>query len=74
MKALSLIAMVLSAYLLFLGFSTRKSAGEPLGNALIIGGSIVASVVLIIWVITYIKEKKDKAAEVKNKNDFDDFE
>jgi hypothetical protein len=58
MKALSIIAMVLSAYLLFLGFSTRKSAGEPLGNALIIGGSLVASVVIIIWIITFIKERK----------------
>ena len=74
MKALSLIAMVLSAYLLFLGFSTRKSAGEPLGNALIIGGSIVAGVVLIIWVITYIKEKKDNAAKVQDKNNFEDFQ
>jgi membrane protein DedA with SNARE-associated domain len=58
MKALSLIAMALAAYLLFLGFSTGKSAGAPLGNALIIGGSIVAGVVVIIWVITFIKEKK----------------
>ncbi len=64
MKALSLIAMVLSAYLLILGFSTRKSAGEPLGNALIIGGSLVAGAGIIIWVITYIKEKKDKVAKV----------
>jgi len=58
MKALSLIAMVLAAYLLFLGFSTKKSAGEPLGNALIIGGSLVAGAVIIIWIITLLKEKK----------------
>ncbi|MDQ3131659.1 MAG: hypothetical protein M3Q99_12985 [Acidobacteriota bacterium] len=58
MKALSLIALVLSAYLLFLGFTTRQSAGEPLGNALIIGGSIVAGVVIIIWILTFIKEKR----------------
>jgi len=58
MKALSLIALVLSAYLLFLGFSTGKTAGEPLGNALIIGGSIVAGAVIIIWIITFVKEKK----------------
>ena len=58
MKALTLIAMVLAAYLLFLGFSTRKSAGEPLGNALIVGGSLVAGAVIIIWIITFIKKDK----------------
>lgn len=58
MKALSLIATVLSAYLIFLGFSTRKSAGEPLGNALIVGGTLVLSLVLAIWIITFVKEKK----------------
>lgn len=68
MKALSLIALVISAYLIILGFSTRKSAGEPLGNALIVGGVLILSVVLIIWIITFVKDKKDKAAKNEGKN------
>ncbi|HEX8287611.1 MAG TPA: hypothetical protein VF556_06445 [Pyrinomonadaceae bacterium] len=61
MKALSLIAIVISAYLIILGVSTRKNAGEPLGNALIIGGSLIAGAVIIIWVIMLVKEKNDKS-------------
>ncbi|MCU1288817.1 MAG: hypothetical protein JWN60_1046 [Acidobacteria bacterium] len=60
MKALSLIALSLAAYLLYLGVSTKKSAGGPLGNALIVGSVLVGGTVLTIWILTFIKEKNDK--------------
>lgn len=59
MKALSLIAVVFAAFLIFLGISSRKTAGT-LSNAVIIGGAVIAGFVAIIWAITFIKEKRGK--------------
>lgn len=60
MKALSLIAIIFAAFLIFLGVSTRQSAGNVLGNAVIIGGSFIAVIVAIVWALILIKEKKGK--------------
>ena len=59
MKALSLIAGVFAAFLIFLGISSRKASGA-LSNAVIIGGVIIAVLVAIIWTIIFIKERKGK--------------
>ena len=60
MKALSLIAIVFAAFLIFLGISSRKAAGNTLGNAVIIGGGVIAVFVAVIWAIIFIKERKGK--------------
>lgn len=60
MKALSLIAIVLAAFLIFLGFSSRQTAGNVLGNAIIIGGVLIAVLVVLVWLIVFIKERKEK--------------
>jgi amino acid transporter len=59
MKALSLIAMVFAAFLIFLGLSSRQTAGNVLSNAIIIGGAIIAAFVVIVWIIMFFKEKKN---------------
>ena len=58
MKALSFIGLVIAAFLIFVGFSSRNTAGSVLGNALVVGGVIIASFVIIVWIILFIKEKK----------------
>ena len=58
MKALSFIGLVFAAFLLFLGFSSRTTAGSVLANALIVGGVIIAVFVIIVWIILFIKEKR----------------
>ena len=65
MKALSFIALVFAAFLILLGLSSRNSAGYVLGNAVIVGGVIIAAFVIIVWIILFIKEKKksDKDAD-----------
>jgi hypothetical protein len=59
MKALSFIGLVFAAFLIFLGYSSRNTAGSVLGNALVVGGVIIAAFVVIIWIILFIKEKKN---------------
>ena len=58
MKALSFIGLVFAAFLIFLGYTSRSSAGSVLGNALVVGGAIIAAFVIIVWIILFIKEKK----------------
>lgn len=57
MKALSFIGLVFAAFLLFLGFSSRNSAGAVLSNALLVGGAIIVAFVIIVWIILFVKEK-----------------
>jgi amino acid transporter len=57
MKALSLIGLVFSAFLIFLGFSSRKTAGNVLSNAIIVGGALIAAFVVIVWLILFFKGK-----------------
>lgn len=59
MKALSLIGMTLAAFLIILGFLSRATAGI-LSNALIIGGAIVMVFLAIIWMISFLENKKRK--------------
>jgi amino acid transporter len=59
MKALSLIALVFAAFLIFLGLSSRQTAGNVLSNAIIIGGAIIVAFVIIVWIIMFFKGKKD---------------
>jgi len=65
MKALSVIGLVFAAFLIFLGLSSKKTAGDVLSNAIIIGGAIIAAFVIIVWIIMFFKEKKnsDKDSE-----------
>lgn len=58
MKALSTIAMFIAAFFIFLGFVTKESSGI-LSNAIIIGGVLIAILVITIWVIMFVKEKKE---------------
>jgi hypothetical protein len=65
MKALFFIMSVIAAYLFILGFSTRNTANEPLGRALIIGSVIIFCGVLLAWFLARKSEQKDRA---ENKN------
>ena len=58
MKALSLIGLVFAAFLIYLGISSKSGAGNVLGNTVLVGGVIIASFVIIVWIILFIKEKK----------------
>jgi hypothetical protein len=57
MKALSLIGIVFAAFLIFLGFSSKQTAGAVLSDALVVGGAIIAGFLIIVWVIMFFKEK-----------------
>jgi len=59
MKALSFIGLVFAAFLIFLGFSSRQSAGNVLSNAIIVGGALIAGFIVIVWIIMFFKEKKN---------------
>ncbi len=59
MKALSGIAVVFAAFLIFLGVISRKTSGG-LSNAIAIAGGIIIIFVSIIWIITFFKEKSEK--------------
>ncbi|MDQ2745948.1 MAG: hypothetical protein M3T96_01665 [Acidobacteriota bacterium] len=67
MKALSLVGVFFAALLIFLGFSTRATAGV-LGDAVVFIGVVIAIFVAVIWIITIFKEKKNR------ENDLDDFD
>ena len=58
MKALSLVALVIAAFLIFLGISSRATAGV-LSNAVIFIGALIAFFVVLVWVITFFKKKKN---------------
>lgn len=59
MKALSLIAVVFAAFLIYLGITSRVTSGRILGNAVVAGGVIIASLVAAVWIIMFFKEKKE---------------
>jgi amino acid transporter len=60
MKALSSIGLVFAAFLIFLGFSSKKTAGNILSDAIIVGGAIIGVFIIVVWIIMFIKEKKKK--------------
>jgi hypothetical protein len=57
MKALSVIGIVFAAFLIFLGFSSKQTAGAVLSDALIVGGAIIAVFLIIVWVFMFFKER-----------------
>ncbi len=60
MKALSFIGLVLAAFLIYLGISSKSGSGKVLSNAVLIGGVIIAGFIIIVWIILFIKEKGKK--------------
>ena len=60
MKALSLIGLFFAAFLIFLGATSKGSTGAVLGNAVIAGGVAIAVLVAVIWIIFYVKERREK--------------
>lgn len=69
MKALSSIVLVFAAFLIFLGFSSKQTAGNALANAVIFCGVLIAGFVIVIWVLVFIKEKREKDDDL-NDSDF----
>jgi len=63
MKALSFIGLVFAAFLIFLGVSSKSAAGNVLSNALVVGGVIIAAFVIIVWIILFVKEKKNSGKD-----------
>lgn len=59
MKALSLLALVFAAFLIFVGYSSRKTPNDVLGYVVMFGGAMIVIFVAVIWIISIIKEKKD---------------
>jgi hypothetical protein len=57
MKALSFIGLVMAAFMLFIGISTRQQSGAILSNAIIVGGAFIAAFVIIVRIIMFFKEK-----------------
>ncbi len=62
MKTLSLIAVFFAAFLIFVGFDTRATAGV-LSYAVIFLGALIAIFIAIIWTIAFFKEKKERESE-----------
>ncbi len=58
MKPLSVIAIVIAAFLIFLGISSRSGAGATLSNAVIVGGVFIAAVVAGSWIAMYFKNRQ----------------
>jgi hypothetical protein len=58
MRALSFIGLVFAAFLIFLGVSSKQTAGNVLSNAMIVGGATIVIFVVIVWIIMFFKEKK----------------
>ena len=66
MKALSFIGLVFAAFLIYLGITSKTGSGNVLGNTVLVGGIFIAAFVIIVWIILFIKEKREK-------NDGSDF-
>ncbi len=59
MKALSLVAVLLAAFFIFVGIYTRKNAGG-LNYAVIFAGAMILIFTAVIWILSYVKEKKER--------------
>jgi hypothetical protein len=66
MKALSLIALFFAVFLIFLGYTSRDTAGDVLGTAVMTGGVIITLVVAVIRAVIFFKEKKEKERGAKD--------
>ena len=62
MKALSLVAVVIAAFLIFTGISSRETAGV-LSNAVIFIGALIIFFVALVWAITFFKKDPYRADE-----------
>lgn len=60
MKAFLLVGILFSAFLIILGVTSRKTAGDVLSSAVLVAGGFVFVFVAVIWVLSYIKEKREK--------------
>ncbi|MDQ4122982.1 MAG: hypothetical protein M3209_16210 [Acidobacteriota bacterium] len=59
MKPLSLIALFIAAGLLFIGISGRGQGAERvLSNAVIVAASFIIGMVIVVWIIALLKNKK----------------
>ena len=66
MKPLSLIALIFAAFLIFLGYSSKETAGDVLGKAVMTGGVLIVIFVGIVWILAFVKEKRDKERNLDN--------
>lgn len=57
MKAIFLILFVFSSFMLFLGYTAKTSASNPLGNALIFGALAIYAGMFITWILFKFKDK-----------------
>lgn len=60
MKALFFMGFIFSAFLIILGYSSKETAGDVLGNTVIIGGVLILVFMTIIGVMMFLKEKRGK--------------
>lgn len=60
MKALYFIGLFFSAFLIIMGVLSRKNSGYALSNAVIAGGVLIAVFILIIFILNYVKQRKEK--------------
>ncbi len=65
MKPLSLIAIFIAAFFIFIGFYSRATAGV-LSYAVILLGALITIFVAAIWIISFLKEKKNREIEFDN--------
>ena len=73
MRAILILLLVLSSALTLLGVSSYR-AGNGLGVVPMIGGAAFAAVILTIFILTLIKEKKDAKVRTAKHADFNDLD
>ncbi len=54
------MGFIFSAFLIILGYSSKETAGDVLGNTVIIGGVLILVFMTIIGVMMFLKEKRGK--------------
>lgn len=59
MKAIFLILFVFSTLMLLLGYTTKTTQNNSLGNALIFGGLAIYIGVITTWILFKVKERSD---------------
>ncbi len=60
MKAILTLLTVLSSLLILLGVSSYR-AGNGLGFVLILGGSVMTTALLTIWILAAVRDRREKA-------------
>ena len=67
MKGLSFVAAVFAAFLIFIGYSSRETAGV-LSGAVIFIGALMAIFVAFAWMVAIFKKRKNRASDLDNSN------